>query len=361
MVHVLHSHPNLSGYQPSSSNDFEDTESDQNSWGDDSSDESSGNENGSCHNLDDMDDPNDKDVEMENQQQDEETEVHSGVDSSTISHFFGPLNSLPRPPEMGPHVLDTPSTNHSPGLTLSGPTEFILYPPQTPPLKKSEKQLCSSASDRDGNPCSDQCYLRLKVVKDLPEGSAVNYLRRFGNRSSGEEGRTPGSPSAEETGDDSMHHEMGKRKVPKNTTELPENLTLVSDDIQGSFKKQKRAWSAVTGNDFILWIHVQVKKNGRWNPGNLITMKALCPPKLRVNLLQTNSATLLVFLDKGLRTVPDVEQKALATVQNGLISRNLLSGLKTCIELSSDMFDDKAGMPRGAVGMPSSFSEDEET
>ena len=114
-----------------------------------------------------------------------------------------------------------------------------------------------------------------------------------------------------------MHREMGKRKVPMNTTELPENLKLVSDDIQGSFKK-KRAWSAVTGNDFILWIPVHVKKNGRWNPGNLITMKALCPPKLRVNLLQTYSATLVVFLDKGLRTVSDVEQKALATVQKCL-------------------------------------------
>ena len=43
---------------------------------------------------------------------------------------------------------------------------------------------------------------------------------------------------------------------------------------------------------------------------------------------------------------------------SGLISRNLLSGLKTCIELSSDMFDDKAGMPREAVCMSSSFSED---
>ena len=45
---------------------------------------------------------------------------------------------------------------------------------------------------------------------------------------------------------EAMHHEMGKRKIPKNTTELPENLTLVSDDVQGSFKTQKRAWSAVT-------------------------------------------------------------------------------------------------------------------
>ena len=41
-----------------------------------------------------------------------------------------------------------------------------------------------------------------------------------------------------------------------------------------------------------------------------------------------------------------------------LISRNLLSGLKTCIELSSYMFDDEAGMPPGAIGMTSSFSED---
>ena len=51
----------------------EDTESDQNGWGDDSSDESFGNENGASHNSDDLDDPNDEDVEMENLQQDQES------------------------------------------------------------------------------------------------------------------------------------------------------------------------------------------------------------------------------------------------------------------------------------------------
>ena len=65
MVHVLRSHPNLSGYQ----NGSEDTESDQNGSGDDdSSDGSFGNENSASHNSDDMDDPNDEDLEMENQQ-----------------------------------------------------------------------------------------------------------------------------------------------------------------------------------------------------------------------------------------------------------------------------------------------------
>ena len=38
--------------------------------------------------------------------------------------------------------------------------------------------------------------------------------------------------------------------------------------------------------------------------------------------------------------------------------KNLLSGLKTFIEVSCYMFDDNAGMPREAVSMLSSFSED---
>ncbi|GFZ15271.1 hypothetical protein Acr_24g0014610 [Actinidia rufa] len=64
--------------EPSSSNDSEDTESDQNGSGDeDSRDGSFGNEHGASHNSDDMDDPNDEDVEMENQQQDEESSFGS--------------------------------------------------------------------------------------------------------------------------------------------------------------------------------------------------------------------------------------------------------------------------------------------
>ncbi|GFZ09418.1 hypothetical protein Acr_21g0000170 [Actinidia rufa] len=315
MVHVLHSHPNLSGYKPSSSNDFEDTESDQNSWGDDSSDESSGNENGGWVYVEHS-------AECDIREKPEAHLALAGEMQCTWAKLLGTqhkVDPIGDVPNFNVCCFDSPPGTSSPEMTA----------------QNSEKQLCSSASDHDGNPCSDQCYLRLKVAKDLPEGSAVNYLRRFGNRSSGEEGRTPGSPSAEETCDDSMHHEMGKRKVPKNTTELPENLTLVSDDIQEEWKVESREPD---------------------NNESLMSTKA-----------QSESASdkfsypLSVFLDKGLRTVPDVEQKALATVQNGLISRNLLSGLKTCIELSSDMFDDKAGMLRGAVGMPSSFSEDEET
>ena len=52
------------------------------------------------------------------------------------------------------------------------------------------------------------------------------------------------------------------------------------------------------------------------------------------------------------------ELSKVAMLCSCLISRNLLSGLKTCIEVSSYMYDDEAGMPRGAVGMPTSFSED---
>ncbi|XP_057460764.1 LOW QUALITY PROTEIN: histone-lysine N-methyltransferase EZA1 [Actinidia eriantha] len=250
-------------------------------------------------------------------------------------------------------------------------------------LINSEKQPYSSESDDDGNPCSDQCYLRLKVGKDLPEGSAVNYLRRLGSRSSGEEGRTPTSPSAEEA---AMHHEMGKRKVPKNTTELPEKLTLVSDDIQGSFKKQKRAQSAGTLDcEGFLTVDSCSSEEGRnAESGKPDNNESLVFAKSQSESSSDKFSCALSVPGQGVEDSARCKAQGISHCaevpvlkewkplekelylkgveifgrNSCLISRNLLSGLKTCIEVSSYMYDDEAGMPRGAVGMPTSFSED---
>lgn len=44
-----------------------------------------------------------------------------------------------------------------------------------------------------------------------------------------------------------------------------------------------------------------------------------------------------------------------------LIARNLLSGLKTCVEVSKYMHDWGASMPHGSITAPSSFMEDNNT
>lgn len=43
-----------------------------------------------------------------------------------------------------------------------------------------------------------------------------------------------------------------------------------------------------------------------------------------------------------------------------LIARNLLSGLKTCIEVSSYMYDHGVAMSQGAIGIRSSVAEENE-
>ncbi|CAL5425895.1 unnamed protein product [Camellia sinensis] len=290
-----------------------------------------------------------------------------------------------------------------------------------------ERQSYSSESDDDGNPCSDQCYLRLKVVKDLPESSSVNALRRIENKSSDEEGTTPASPGTEQT---VMHNEMGKRKIPKPTNTVPENLTLVSDDIQGSSKKQKRlsAQNAVpVACDGILTAGSSSSGEGRDIEFGAPDKNVLVPTKDEVGILTdpasdkfsrplgvsghgiedsaqyegkgiSHSAEVCVLkessnsmkgqvkgvlrnsewkpLEKDLY-LKGIEIFGRNRMQWGhiwdglcrsfrisrrrlccLIARNLLSGLKTCIEVSSYMYDDGAAMPHGAIDMPSSFSED---
>ncbi|XP_022757887.1 histone-lysine N-methyltransferase EZA1-like isoform X3 [Durio zibethinus] len=45
-------------------------------------------------------------------------------------------------------------------------------------LKRIEKQPYCSEYEDDRKPCSDQCYLRLRAVKGMPEGSGGNALHR---------------------------------------------------------------------------------------------------------------------------------------------------------------------------------------
>ncbi|KAG5514145.1 hypothetical protein RHGRI_035521 [Rhododendron griersonianum] len=265
----------------------------------------------------------------------------------------------------------------------------------------SEKQMYSSESDDDGNPCSDQCYLRLKVVKDSPEGSAVKSLRIIESRSSDEEERSPMSPSADDTRDEGtlMDYGMGMHKVPKHAIEVPENLTLVSYDDQGSCKKQKLlsthnevtlacdviptvdSGSSEEGGD----IQIGVPDNNEPLKATIAEDKSSCSLGQESEDCARHEAKGIchiaeapVFKEASNSTKGQVQgvlsnsewqplEKELYLKgieifgrNSCLIARNLLSGLKTCMEVSSYMYNHGAALPRGVIGIRSSFAEETE-
>ncbi|KAI8522579.1 hypothetical protein RHMOL_Rhmol13G0007700 [Rhododendron molle] len=263
----------------------------------------------------------------------------------------------------------------------------------------SEKQMYSSESDDDGNPCSDQCYLRLKVVKDSPEGSAVKSLCIIESRSSDEEERSPLSPSADDTRDEVMDYGMGMHKDPKHAIEVPENLTLVSDDDQGSCKKQKLL---STHNEVTLAcdgiptvdsgsseeagdIQIGVPDNNELLKATIAEDKSSCSLGQESEDCARHEAKGIchiaeapVFKEASNSTKGQVQgvlsnsewqplEKELYLKgieifgrNSCLIARNLLSGLKTCMEVSSYMNNHGAALPRGAIGIRSSFAEETE-
>ncbi|KAJ6343758.1 hypothetical protein OIU76_005494 [Salix suchowensis] len=65
-------------------------------------------------------------------------------------------------------------------------------------INPSEKQSFWSEHEDDRKPCSDQCSLQLRVVKDLPESSVNNPLHRTETATSAEAKMTAAASDAEE-------------------------------------------------------------------------------------------------------------------------------------------------------------------
>uniref|UniRef100_A0A5B7BG87 [histone H3]-lysine(27) N-trimethyltransferase n=1 Tax=Davidia involucrata TaxID=16924 RepID=A0A5B7BG87_DAVIN len=253
-------------------------------------------------------------------------------------------------------------------------------------INPGEKQCYSSESEEDGKPCSDQCYLRLRVTKDLREGSDNSAMHMIESKTSEEEGRTPVSPTAEEP---VTHSEStGKRKVPNRTITVPEDSTLVSDDVQGSStKKQKNlsALDAVTvANEGDLALDCSSNAKSRELESGASDKNEFCMTTNEHEIGDTSRNE-----TKGISHIAEVpvvkqssnsmggqvkevlrrcEWKSLEKElylkgieifgrNSCLIARNLLSGMKTCIEVSSYMYDNGVAMPHGSV-VPSSLSED---
>ncbi|KAG6704134.1 hypothetical protein I3842_07G120900 [Carya illinoinensis] len=222
---------------------------------------------------------------------------------------------------------------------LHGCSQALIYP--------TEKQSYCSEHDEDRTPCSAQCYLLLRVAKDLPEVSIIDDFQRMEGITLEERVGTPVSCNAEELG---MHdgeniiqdegcisgkithvtseaicssevtavisvtslttvddQRMGKRKVMELTDLTRPDSILVSDDFQDSGRSAERLSSS------------------EWKPIEIeLYLKG-------IEMFGRNSC---------------------------LIARNLLSGLKTCAEVFTYMHEGGASMPNRAIVAPSSFTED---
>ncbi|RVW41531.1 Histone-lysine N-methyltransferase EZA1 [Vitis vinifera] len=316
------------------------------------------------------------------------------------------------------------------------------------PINPTEKQLNSSEFEEDGIPCSDQCYLRLRVVKDLPEGSVISSLQRIETTVSEEKDSIPASSNVEEpSGNDNTdilpderciaaktlavtsetvfssevaagglnsdasvmemgHYEsLGKRKVSKCTNTVLGDSTLVSDDIQGSSSKKQKKLSAldvviVTSEGQPVLDNISNDKNkyleiGIPNKKELQTTtncalnesaehmpnKVICPSHVSSDETEDNTGDEV----DAVKETPGLKQSSKSSGVEGilsscewkpfekelylkgieiygrnscLIARNLLSGLKTCIEVSSYMYDDGSAMLHRSAVVPSSFLED---
>ncbi|KAJ6955870.1 histone-lysine N-methyltransferase EZA1 isoform X3 [Populus alba x Populus x berolinensis] len=287
---------------------------------------------------------------------------------------------------------------------------------------QSEKQSYWSEYEDDRKPCSDQCSLRLRVVKDLPGGS----VNRTKTATPTEEKKTAAASDAEgPSGVDFMIDEesitekemsviseafcnlepasgplnldmsamvihnqeyMRKRKAPQHTDIAPDGSSQAPDDMQDFSKKKKRS------------LHLDVVNEaaeGVFPDHGSTAKKASDKIELKMTIKKTTNDSFETVcsgteenVGHGAKDVFGVPRpKQLSTVDRAvegvlrksewkpiekelylkgveifgknscLIARNLLSGLKTCIEVSNYMRESGAMMPHRSVA-PRSFLED---
>ncbi|XP_030491292.2 histone-lysine N-methyltransferase EZA1 isoform X1 [Cannabis sativa] len=276
----------------------------------------------------------------------------------------------------------------------------------------NEKQMYWSEHEDDRKPCSDQCYLKLNIVKSLPGGPKSNNVILPSSIS--EEPITTANIITNITSDDiSVSQEIvpansnaiciseaaeapnvditttmaicyestGKRKVIKQIDTGLEQAR-VSDDLDASNKKQKRlnVFNVKSGTtedipvqgselstksrhlDVVLHTkseHQMIDKNS----GNFsIDESEAVEKSLKLKpfsskegkVLEISSSTEWKQMEK------DLYMKGLEIFGRNscLIARNLLSGFKTCLEVSSYMREGGVSMPRRSFAGPSLFMDE---
>ncbi|XP_031260080.1 histone-lysine N-methyltransferase EZA1-like [Pistacia vera] len=297
-----------------------------------------------------------------------------------------------------------------------------------------EKQSYWSEYEDDRKPCSDHCYLQLRTVQDVLEGSTIDVSDRMKDTKEG----TAVLPDAEEPGTDNdtdlildgrsnsekvssvtseaVHssvvairalttdtyamQSLGKRKALQPTNVVLNELIQVSDDLQNSSsKKQKKllpldvitaSSDAIASMDADSGCHIGASSEGDLQ---MITKDSQSESIECVSEKFASSSNALhdkIELNirgeaKDVKNEPELKQaSSKVEVSEGvfsssewkpiekelylkgveifgrnscLIARNLLSGLKTCIEVSSYMREGGSSMPHKSVAA-SSFLEE---
>ncbi|KAK7392234.1 hypothetical protein VNO78_20665 [Psophocarpus tetragonolobus] len=288
---------------------------------------------------------------------------------------------------------------------LHGCSQPLVYP--------SEKQTVWSDPETDRKPCSDQCYLQqLKVLKNLSEvstsGSDQNKRTTITEEADVLAPSTIEEPSNLSTApfptEVNCHESLNlnvpisvnveKRKVSNLLDTAVCDSMLPPNDAQNSCKKLK------TISDDIVTVNSDSSKNinlGACDESKHITTAAILDKSVKHNsnkLIDSSSTFHSEEQDKSIGDDPKeltnkTEFKKLSNSTEGkvdgmlslsdwkplekelylkgvemfgrnscLIARNLLSGLKTCMEIASCMHSGGVSMAHGSSVTPSSITED---
>ncbi|XP_027363772.1 histone-lysine N-methyltransferase EZA1 isoform X2 [Abrus precatorius] len=286
---------------------------------------------------------------------------------------------------------------------LHGCSQPLIYP--------SEKQTVWSEPEGDRKPCSDQCYLQqLKVVKSVSEETSTSCKDKKSTIMEEEDGILAPSNTEEPSNLSTkpfptevdchgylnlnvpVSESMVKRKVTDQSDTAPYDSTLPSDDSQNSYKKLKRI------SDDVVTVNSDYSKNlnlGACDESKHIITCAILDKSVEdiSNKLTDSSSTCHGEHGESVGDGPkDLTNKTELKFSNPmegnvdemlslsdwkplekelylkgvemfgrnscLIARNLLSGLKTCMEISSYMHSGGVSMPHRSIVAPSSIMED---
>ncbi|KAG5251918.1 histone-lysine N-methyltransferase EZA [Salix suchowensis] len=288
-------------------------------------------------------------------------------------------------------------------------------------INPSEKHSYWSEYEDDRKPCSDQCSLWLRVVKDFPGGS----VNRTKTATSAEEKKTAAASDAEgpsgadfideksimekemsviseafcnlEPASGALNLDMSamvihnqeyirKRKAPQHKDLAPDESSQVPDDMQDYRKKQKRLLHLDVVNEaaegvFPNQISTAKKASDKIEPRMPIkkttndSIESFCSgseenvghgakdvfgvprPKQSSSVNRAVEGVLRKSEWKPIEKELYLKGVEIFGKNSCLIARNLLSGLKTCIEVSNYMRESGAMMPHRSVA-PRSFLED---
>ncbi|CAH9082589.1 unnamed protein product [Cuscuta epithymum] len=259
-------------------------------------------------------------------------------------------------------------------------------------IDASEKQLCSFDNEVHAKPCSNQCYLQLKVSGLLRGDPAVDLPGTSESKILEEESKSLGSPSAakerksrnNDCFDECEHADISsKQKALDPTHPTPGDQKLVSDELQRDHKNKKLKWSApsfvgmsmecVSDVNHLKMItddesHKHSSEGSSLvviSGGNTEASERSEEVATRDTPREKPNSSLRRVHGKDALEVSDWKPLEKELYLKGieifgrnscLIARNLLPGLKSCIEVSSYMYNDGATMHHGSSGISCFFS-----